>query len=242
MDGDVQRRHRATVWAIWGSSTAILAGDALFALAHQVLAEVPGSAGTAAASLLAHCTQDLIRGQVEDLAFERRTTVTVEECLAMAAGKTGSLLGASAAIGAVLAGATPEVVAGLRTYGEQLGLAFQLVDDLLGIWGETAQTGKPVGADLRARKKSLPVTYALSQDTAASAELAVWLAGDGPERDGEVLLAAALVEVAGGRAWATEEATRRLQRAEAALHEIDLVPTVRDELVELARYVVARES
>ena len=161
MDHDAERRHRATVWAVWGPSMAILVGDAMLALAYQVLADVRDESSVAAAAMLGTATQGLIAGQVEDLAFERRATVRVEECVAMAAGKTGALLGCSAAIGAVLAGAPVETVAALQIYGEELGLAFQLVDDLLGIWGDSAVTGKPVGSDLRARKKSLPISWAL---------------------------------------------------------------------------------
>jgi geranylgeranyl diphosphate synthase type I len=161
----------------------------------------------------------------------------------MAAAKTGALISASAAIGAVLAGASPETVSALAAYGEELGMAFQLVDDLLGIWGDSSRTGKPVGADLRARKKSLPITYALTQPGPAAAELAAWFGMvDLDERDTEVLVAAALVEVAGGRAWATGEASRRLAAAKAALARAAIPDAVRDDLVGLGRYVVAREA
>jgi geranylgeranyl diphosphate synthase type I len=242
MDGDVQRRHRATVWAVWGASTAILVGDAMLALAQQVLVELDGMAGTASARLLAAATQELIRGQVDDLAFERRAVVSVEECLAMAAGKTGALLGCSAAIGAVLNGAPAPMVEALTAYGDELGLAFQLVDDLLGIWGDGASTGKPVGSDLRARKKSLPVSFAVAAGGAASVELAEWLATSAPDTDDEVAHASSLVEAAGGREWARAEAQRRLASAEKALATTDIATTVRDEFVELARFVTTRES
>jgi geranylgeranyl diphosphate synthase type I len=243
MDGDMQRRHRATAWTIWGTSAAILAGDALQTLAYEVLAEVDGPNGAAAGRLLARCTRRLIQGQMDDLAFESRDRVTLDECFAMAAAKTGSLLSASAAIGAVLAGAPPETVSALATYGEELGIAFQLVDDQLGIWGDSAQTGKPVGADLRARKKSLPITFALCQSGAASAELAAWFGSvDRAERDTEVLVAAALVEVAGGRTWAADEAGRRMALAEAALSRAATPEGVRADLLALGRYVVSREA
>lgn len=242
MDGDVQRRHRATVWAVWGASTAILVGDAMLALAQQVLVDLDGPGATPAARLLAAATQELIRGQVDDLAFEKRSAVSVEECLAMAAGKTGALLGCSAAIGAVLTGAPTRTVTALTTYGDELGLAFQLVDDLLGIWGEGASTGKPVGADLRARKKSLPVSFAVAAGAPASGELAEWLATPGPDSDEDIAHATELVEAAGGRDWAREEAQRRLATAEAALATADIDSAVRDEFVELARFVTTREG
>lgn len=242
MDGDVQRRHRATVWAVWGASTAILVGDAMLALAYQVLADAPGGQAVAASALLGTATQGLIAGQIEDLAFEQRPAVSVAECVAMAAGKTGALLGCSAAIGAVLAGAPQPTVTALRRYGEHLGLAFQLVDDLLGIWGDPAATGKPVGSDLRARKKSLPIAYALESGGSVAAELAGWLAGPESDSEDDVRRAANLVETAGGRAWARDEAGRRLDAAAAALVEVDLDPTAADELIALGRFVVSRDS
>jgi len=247
MDGDVERRHHPTVWAAHGAAAAILCGDAMLALATQVLLDVGTLDAVEAARRLADATQELIRGQHADLAFEQRRFVTVEECLTMAAGKTGALLACSAAIGAVLAGAPRATVQALSTYGAELGLAFQLVDDLLGIWGDAATTGKPVGSDLRARKKSLPVAFALGDRGPASAALARWLATEAPDSDSDIARAAELVEVAGGRAWAAEEATRRLALAESALGQAALADSpldgdAVDELVALGRFVVARES
>jgi geranylgeranyl diphosphate synthase type I len=242
MDGDTQRRHRATVWAVWGASTAILVGDAMLALAYQVLADAGGEPSVSAAALLGTATQGLIAGQVEDLAFERRSTVSVAECLSMAAGKTGALLGCSAAIGAVLAGAPATTVGALQTYGEELGLAFQLIDDLLGIWGDSDVTGKPVGSDLRARKKSLPIAYAMATDHQAAHDLAVWLGREGAVSDEQVRWAARLVDVAGGREWAQQEAQRRLATAALALDSADIDPVVRDELITLGHFIVNREA
>jgi len=242
MDGDVERRHRTTVWAMAGAPAAILCGDAMLALATQVLLDVGTLDAVEATRLLAASTQELIRGQYDDLAFESRNDVTVAECIAMAAGKTGALLACSAAMGAVLAGAAASTVGALSTYGAELGLAFQLVDDLLGIWGDPHATGKPVGSDLRARKKSLPISWALTHGRVAGTELASWLASEGPDSDDEIAAAAALVESAGGRAWAAEEARRRLSVGEDALMAADLDDSARDELVALGRFIVTRES
>lgn len=245
MDRDVQRRHRATVWAVWGPSTAILVGDAMLSLAHQVLATEGGSRAGAASALLGSSTQELIRGQVDDLAFEQRATVGLDECLAMAAGKTGALLGCASAIGAVLAGADDCTVSALATFGEQLGLAFQLIDDLLGIWGDAAVTGKPVGSDLRARKKSLPIAFAIGSGTPAGEELGAWLATEAPaggDPDEVIAKASIWVEQAGGRDWALLEASARLALAEAALARADIPGEVQAELIALGQFVVARDS
>lgn len=242
MDGDVERRHRPTVWALHGAAAAVLVGDAMLALATQVLLDVGTLDAVEAARVLVEATQSLIRGQHADLAFERRVDVGVDECLDMAAGKTGSLLACSAAIGAVLAGASADVVDALASYGMELGIAFQLVDDLLGIWGDARVTGKPVGSDLRARKKSLPVTFAMTHGGAAGRDLADWLVSRGSDGDADIARAAALVDAAGGRAWAAEEARRRLAIGERALDAASLDFDAVTELKALGRFIVTRES
>jgi geranylgeranyl diphosphate synthase, type I len=244
MDGDTERRHRPTVWARWGPAAAILTGDALLALAQEVLLEAASPHAPAAARLLAATVRELVRGQVDDVAFEGRLGVTVPECLAMAAGKTGALLATSAVIGAVLAGGPPGQRAALWSYGSELGTAFQLVDDLLGIWGDPAVTGKPVLSDLRTRKKSLPVAYALCHGGPAGRELARCFADgapDGTADDGHLRRLAELVEAAGGRDWAAAEARRRVARAEEALACAGLPDGPRAELVALARHLVDRD-
>ncbi len=244
MDGDTERRHRSTAWTVFGSSAAILAGDALLALAFETLLDVEPVRAQHAQRSLAVATQHLIVGQVGDLEFERRLDVTLDECLEMAAGKTASLLACSASIGAHLAGASPDVVHALEVFGYELGLAFQLVDDLLGIWGASASTGKPVGADLRARKNSLPVVAAMNSGTAAGEELRS-LYGSGalnPDADDdEVARATALVDEAGGRAWAVDESQRRLERACEALNGAPLDTRTTQLLIQIAQYVTARD-
>lgn len=243
MDGDTERRHRPTVWAVWGAASAILAGDAMLALAQEVLLECGTMEAVGAARLLAETTRRLIRGQVLDVTFEQRDDVTLPECLEMAAGKTGALLSASAAIGAVLAGAPGEVVDALSVFGEQLGLAFQLVDDVLGIWGDPEITGKPVFSDLRSHKKSLPVTFATTHGGAVGRELAAWLAGEETSSDeAELVRVAGLVEAAGGREWATTEAERRMTAALRALAEVAIPEGPRTELSAIARFIVTREA
>jgi geranylgeranyl diphosphate synthase type I len=245
MDGDTERRHRPTVWAVHGAASAILTGDAMLSLAQEVLLDGEGPCAVAAARLLSEAVNELIRGQVLDVAFERRDDVGLDECLDMAAGKTGALLSASAAIGAVLAGAPSTTVDALAGFGADLGLAFQLVDDVLGIWGEPATTGKPVHSDLRARKKSLPVTYAIAHGGALGRELAAWLAdGDKPSAPGEdsVRHAAELVEGAGGRRWALDEAHRRMVAGKRKLEDAEVPGRVREELLSLARFIVTREA
>ena len=186
MDGDTERRHRPTVWALWGPSLALLTGDALSTLAVEVVLSAPSPAAALAARALERATAEMIAGQADDLAFERRRAVSVEECMAMSTAKTGALLGCAASIGAVLAGAPPATVRALRDFGRHLGVAFQAIDDLLGIWGDPARTGKPAGNDIRQRKKSMPIVAALAAGDDESRELDALLFGDPepPSQDG----------------------------------------------------------
>jgi geranylgeranyl diphosphate synthase type I len=242
MDGDTERRHRTTVWALWGGPSAILTGDALLALAQELLLEVPGPTGPDAARLLAVATRELVRGQVEDMAYEGRPDVGVAAVLTMAGAKTGALLSAAAAIGAVLAGAPEAAVSGLADYGRHLGLAFQLVDDVLGIWGDPAVTGKPALSDLRSRKTSLPVARVIGLGGAAGAEVTAWLATEDEADDDRLTRIAAVLEDAGGRAWARREAAAQADGASAALDRVGAPADVLTELRELAAFVVGRET
>ncbi|WP_461030430.1 polyprenyl synthetase family protein, partial [Streptomyces sparsus] len=162
MDGDEQRRHRDTVWKVHGPAQAILVGDALFALANELLLELGTVEAGRAARRLAVASRKLIDGQAQDISFEHRERVTVAECLEMEGNKTGALLACAVSVGAVLGGADDRTADALESYGHHLGLAFQAVDDLLGIWGDPQATGKQTWSDLRQRKKSLPVVAALA--------------------------------------------------------------------------------
>ncbi|HEX4832938.1 MAG TPA: polyprenyl synthetase family protein [Trebonia sp.] len=213
MDGDRTRRHRPTAWVVFGVSQAILAGDALIALAMEQAAQVPGGGG----AVLSLALVDLCAGQCADITFERRDQVTISECVDMADGKTGALLGAACELGALAGGADAATAGRYRQFGRHLGIAFQLVDDDLGIWGDPQRTGKPVGADLAARKRSLPVVAALASGTPAGDLLAGVYRRDEPLDEEAVTYATALVEAAGGRSWARAEAARRVELAHAAL-------------------------
>ncbi|MFK8911069.1 polyprenyl synthetase family protein, partial [Streptomyces sp. YS-3] len=174
IDEDATRHHRPTAWTVFGTPDAIVVGDALLALALRLLAEDPHPAAPAASARLASCVLELCAGQQADCAFEQRgpQDVSLEECLGMAMAKTGALLGCACSLGALYAGSGPEEVSALDAFGREAGLAFQLIDDLIGIWGDPGRTGKPAGADLASHKKSLPVVAALTSGTPAAAELA----------------------------------------------------------------------
>ncbi|MGW4487522.1 family 2 encapsulin nanocompartment cargo protein polyprenyl transferase [Amycolatopsis sp. NPDC004368] len=237
MDGDETRRHRPCAWTVFGTSPAILAGDALLTLAFDVLA----TDGPAAARVLSTAVLDLLHGQNADLAFERQRSVDRASCIRMAEGKTGALLGAACTLGVLVVGGRGSHVSELGSFGRSLGLAFQHVDDLLGIWGDPAVTGKPVYSDLQNRKKSLPVVAALAADTAASHELAALYRQETPLSAAQLGRAAALVETAGGRAWSSAEASRLLDAALSALTATAPVARPAAELTLLAHHITRRD-
>jgi len=247
MDVDRERRHRATVWAVFGVAQAIIVGDALAALAQQVVLDpklLVGDErvleGHQAALLLADATAKMIAGQSQDMAFEGREHVSFDECLAMEAGKTGALLGCAAAIGAVLVDAPIMTVRALDRFGVELGMSFQAVDDLLGIWGDPKTTGKPSWSDLRQHKKSLPVTAALSSGESGVEELLALLATE-QLSEAQIERCAELVERLGGRDATNDLADSRLQLALAALDEAEILDDVKRQFAEIAHFVVERQ-
>jgi geranylgeranyl diphosphate synthase, type I len=240
MDRDLERHHRPTGWAVFGEGQAILAGNAMLTRALEVLAD-DGERGRRALPTMLAATQRLISGQSDDLHFEGATAITVEDVLNMEAGKTAALLACAASIGALAAGAPADTVSALRGFGHQLGMAFQLVDDILGITGDPGVTGKSASSDVRAGKRSVPVVAALDAGTDASRRLADLLAGGAPSTDEDVALATKLIEEAGGIDWAAREADAHLDRALQHLEALAAPQDVVADLVALARYVVARD-
>jgi len=240
MDGDTERRHRPTAWTVFGIGSAILAGDSLLVLAQDLLLETPPQ-GVWAARCLSAAVQRLITGQGTDLAFESRDDVQLAECLDMAGDKTAALMACSCSIGAIYVGAPASLAMSLAGFGAHAGLAFQLADDLLGIWGAPEITGKPVGSDLRAKKKSVPVVAALTSGTEAGGELAALLGKPEPLTEDEVPLAARLVEGAGGKERTEALADSELAAATACLAAAAMPDDVRAEFAAIAEFITARQ-
>jgi geranylgeranyl diphosphate synthase type I len=166
--------------------------------------------------------------------------VDLVECEDMAANKTAALIGSACSLGALFGHAGPEQVGHLRAFGERLGLAFQHVDDLLGIWGKPKITGKSVFSDLRNRKKSLPVVAALTSGTPAGDELMKLYRRSVPPNENELRRAAELVDQAGGRTWSQAQADELTTQAIARLEELGQSPAAA-ELTDLARLITHRD-
>lgn len=215
-DNSPLRRHRPTAWTIFGMPIACNAGDGMFSLAHAAFFRleaqgVPSTTALAALRRFDEMCVALTEGQFLDMSFERRLNVTPDDYFRMIAGKTGALLAVAPEIGALVAGAAQDTCASYRRYGAALGRAFQLQDDVLGIWGDETATGKSAASDILSKKKTLPVIYALAHE-AVGTELAALYAGpDFTERDVPVVLA--YLDEAGSRPYV--EALVRAATAEA---------------------------
>ncbi|MEE9285706.1 MAG: polyprenyl synthetase family protein [Dehalococcoidia bacterium] len=246
-DGDTERRHRPTVWYRWGHSHGLNAGDAMFVLGHQALGlangdGLPPETALAVSRILTHACAEMIEGQVLDLSFEQRSTVCVDDYLAMIGKKTGALLECSLHMGSVIGCRDQAIIQAMRGFGKGLGLLFQVRDDMLGIWGAQDKTGKPAGSDIHRRKKSLPMVYAMEKVQGAARDCLVQIyRKDAPLTDRDI---EDVLDVLND--LSTEEVCRHLagQQAERSLAELDAVelsPAARRECEELTRFLLERE-
>lgn len=210
------RHNRPTVWRIWGRANAINAGDAMFTLAYSAMADL-------ASHLSAELTLDawrifnatnleLTRGQHLDMLFETQAMVTVERYISMISGKSAALLAACAQIGALVATGDPNIANQYASFGKNIGIAFQIHDDILGIWGDPSVTGKSIATDIVSRKKSLPVLFGLTN----SADLRVIYQQDSFS-EADVTSAVALLDAVGAQEYTREQEKLYFDRAITAL-------------------------
>jgi geranylgeranyl diphosphate synthase type I len=220
-DDSPTRHNRPTVWTIWGRANAINAGDALFALAYTALAMLTETGETTGVSpeiavqvwrIFNKTNQELTRGQHLDMRFEEQLEVTTDEYISMISGKSAALIAACAQMGALIGSGDPECAAHFYEYGLNLGIAFQIRDDILGIWGDPAVTGKSAATDILSRKKSLPVLYGISKSGSLAA-LYLREPFGGPE----VTAAIDILNAVGAQAYAQEREARYYQAALDAL-------------------------
>jgi len=239
-DDSPLRRGRPTVWKVWGIPQAINVGDGMFALAHLALLRLerfcPPEAVLRAAHILHQTCLHLTQGQYLDIAYAARQDLKVADYWPMVGGKTAALLAACTHLGALVAGVDEPRQQAFRQFGELLGLAFQVLDDYLGIWGDQAQTGKSAASDLVEGKKTLPVLYALERDGAFARR---WR--QGPVQEAEVPHLAALLAEEGAQAYTRQVAADLTERALQALQNAAPEGEAGQALEELARRLLRRQ-
>lgn len=239
-DRDQTRRGRPTLWSIWGEGQGINAGDTLFALSQLALLRLAerGVAPTTvveAARLFNETCVAITSGQDLDIRFEGQDDVSVDDYLAMIEGKTAGLLSCSCQLGALVGHASAAQREQLRAFGRHAGLAFQMLDDVLGIWGDPTVTGKPVGADIARRKKTLPLLHGLER----SPELRTLVARESLSED-DVRRARRVLEAAGSRHYTEDLARGHHDAALTALERADLEGLAAQALRELAKNLLNR--
>ena len=236
VDESRQRRGRPTANLLWDNKSSVLVGDYLFARAFQLMVE-PGKLRIL--DILANASATIAEGEVLQLTAAQDLATDEQIYLQVVRGKTAALFSAATESGAVLADATPEQVQALFDYGDALGIAFQIVDDLLDYGGSTTTIGKNVGDDFRERKLTLPVIKAVA--AASAEERAFWqrTIEKGDQREGDLEQALALLARHGALAAARGDALDWVARARTALAVLPPHP-IRDQLSDLADFVVAR--
>ncbi|HKY53871.1 MAG TPA: polyprenyl synthetase family protein [Anaerolineales bacterium] len=240
-DNSPTRRGRDTAWVKWGSPMAINIGDALFVISNQAIMDLkqhyPPAVVLQAAEILNNTCLELTRGQYLDLSYEERTDLTVEDYWPMIAGKTAALLSACCHIGSLLGGADDSKQEAYRSFGHYLGLAFQVQDDILGIWGDEEVTGKSAASDLMEGKNSLPVLAGLGKKGTFAERWA-----RGPIRSEEVEEVRRSLASEGGLIVAQDASKQMTDLALMSLREADPQGEAGDALSELADQLLKRDQ
>lgn len=235
------RRGRPTVWAKWGEAQAINAGDLMFTLSNLAILRLSAYCEdetiVKAVSILNSTCVRLTQGQYLDMAYESAEDLQLQSYWPMVAGKTAALLEGCSDLGALVAGAHDSQRALYRQFAFSLGLAFQVWDDWLGIWGDVADLGKSIDSDLVARKKTLPVLYGLSLNGKFAQRWA-----QGPIHPEEVLEIAQMLADEGVKDYAKREADRLTAESLTALHALDNRNEATLALEEMAGLLLGRRS
>ena len=240
-DKSEKRRGRTTVWIKWGMPQAINAGDGLFVVANLAMTDLassyPAETVVDAMRILQNTCLDLTRGQFLDISYEKRADLGVEDYWPMIGGKTAALLSGCNELGALLGGADQSTREAYRAYGQYLGLAFQVQDDILGIWGDESVTGKSAASDLLEGKNTLPVLAGLGKKGRFAARWA-----QGPIQPSEVADLAGLLASEGAYAYTHDTARQMTDMATNSLREADPQGEAGQLLMDLTDRLLKRDS
>jgi geranylgeranyl diphosphate synthase type I len=239
-DNSDKRRGRDTVWVKWGMPLGINAGDALFVISNQALLDLAtvysNEAVIKTTEILLSTCLDLTNGQFLDMSYESRANLSADDYWSMVSGKTASLLSACCSIGSLLGGAEELTQEEYCNFGHYLGLAFQVQDDYLGIWGNSALTGKSTESDLVMGKKSLPVIFGLEK---AGAFARRWT--EGPILADEVRPLSELLAKEGAKLHTQEMADQMSELALQYLRNADPQGDAGEALFELVNKLLTRQ-
>ncbi|MFP7674788.1 polyprenyl synthetase family protein [Marivita sp. S0852] len=235
VDESEKRRGRPTANLLWDNSSSVLVGDYLFARSFQLMVE---TGSLRVLDILANAAATIAEGEVLQLSAAQDLATTEAVYLQVVRGKTAALFSAATEVGGVIAGMDDERVQALFEYGDALGIAFQIVDDLLDYWGSDA-TGKNIGDDFRERKLTLPVIKAIALADEAERDFWKRTIAKGKQQDGDLEHAIALLNSHGTLEATRAEANDWIAKARAALATLPDDP-IKDMLDDLADYVVAR--
>ncbi len=243
MDGDVKRRGMDTSHVIYGMPTAILAGDALFAKAYDIIADldIPAESMKKVLKVTSVAVWDLARGQQMDINNENGEEVTMEEYIETIRLKTSVLFAAGAASGAIIGGATDDVVDSVHEYAMNLGVAFQMYDDILGIYGDPEKTGKSAGNDIRKGKNTVMVCHArdnIKDKTTMDMFMSVF--GKLDATDEEIETARKILKESGSYDYAIEMADKYTKDAIAKLSVLKDSED-KEFMIALAEYAMSRD-
>jgi len=240
-DNSDKRRGRTTVWKKWNMPQAINVGDALFVISNQAIMDLSRNYSAdivvKTASVIHNACLDLTRGQYLDMTYENRNDLSIDDYWKMIEGKTASLISACTQVGAILGGVNDETIEQYRIFGRNLGLAFQVQDDILGIWGNEALTGKSAASDLVDGKNSLPILYGVGQRGRFAQR---WTAS--AIRPDEVAEVAQLLTNEGAREYAHREVHRLTNQALETLERINPKNEAGEALVDLTNMLLNRIS
>lgn len=243
MDKADMRRGQPTVHVKWNDNTAILSGDAMLIKAYQLLAKCEPNVYPAISAIFSQTAVEVCEGQQYDMDFESRNDVSVDEYMEMIRLKTAVLLAASLQIGAICGGAKEEDAKALYEYGIGIGLAFQLKDDLLDVWGDVKKFGKKIGGDICCNKKTFLLINAYAKANAEEKkELDRWLLAETTDRDAKVSEVTRLYERLGIKTLAEQTIRTYYDRAIEALDKVGVEKERKEVLYQLAYDLMYRED
>lgn len=245
-DRDELRHHKPTLWKLWGDAKAIVAGNSLRTIADSSVIDIESDTGNSkeavmVAGLLTEAYLEMIEGQYLDMAYETQQKISLQAYLAMISRKTGALIRCAMNIGAAIGTSDRKTVNSFRECGQSLGYVFQIRDDILGVWGSEKTIGKPVGADIKRKKKSLPAVYAMTKASGEAQKTISrkYLQNDMTEDDiAEVL---EIMEDVGVREYANKLAIRHCEEAMEHLSGIEMSTESRKDIEDIARFLLVRD-